>query len=50
MSKITITVKTKNVSITEIFDEKEFDSPRKLLKAALDWLALGTEFLITMKA
>jgi len=44
MSKITITVKTKNMAITEIFDEKKWGSSKAVLKATLDWLVLGTEF------
>ena len=49
MSKITITIKTKRVSITQIFDEKNLGSPRKVLIDALEWLTLGTKFEIKEK-
>ena len=49
MSKIKITIETKRVSITEVFDETILGSPRKVLIAALEWLMLGTEFEIKGK-
>jgi hypothetical protein len=44
MSKIKITIKTKQLEITEIFDERKHGTPRDVMLAALKWLAYGTVF------
>lgn len=44
MSKITITIATKRIGITEIFDEKTLGSTKKVMIAALEWLTSGTVF------
>ena len=49
MTKITITIKSKPVTITQIFDEKKLGSARNVMKAALEWLVMGTEFEIRPK-
>ena len=36
--RITITIDTPSVSITQIFNLKDFASPEAMIKAAKDWI------------
>ena len=36
--RITITIDTPSVSITQIFNLKDYDSPEAMVKAAKDWI------------
>ena len=42
MSRITITIKTSTVEITERFDTKKYGNELAVLKAAIKWLVAGT--------
>ena len=41
---IAITLDSGRIKITQKFTVKELGSPRNMLKSAIEWLALGTEF------